>query len=131
VPIALTNRLVLEPEFGFVRFRDTQGQFDETFSILTLGAGLLFEIGESGADRIYAGPRLGIARISEYDEGPGTPTDESTTTLWLAGVLGGEFFLKPRFSLGGEVGLEWLELDDPDGSVLATTAEFRVRWYFP
>jgi hypothetical protein len=122
---------VLEPEFGFVRFKDTEGEFDETFSLLTLGAGLLFEIGDLGPDRIYAGPRLGVAHISESDEGPGAPSDDSTTSLWLAGVLGGEFFLKPQFSLGGEVGVEWLERGDPDRSVLATTGEFRVRWYFP
>jgi hypothetical protein len=131
VPIALNSRLVLEPEFGYVRFSDTDGEFDETFSLLTLGAGLLFEIGDSGPDRIYAGPRLGIVRVAESDEGPGAPSDDSSTNLWVAGVLGGEFFLRPRFGLGGEVGLEWLELDDSDGSVLATTAEFRVRWYFP
>ncbi|MEX1256877.1 MAG: hypothetical protein WEG36_04580 [Gemmatimonadota bacterium] len=72
--------------------------------------------------------------MSDSVEGPGVDDDDSNTNLWVAGVVGGEFFLKPRFSPGGEVGHEWLDVgddSDSDESVLATTAESRVRWNFP
>jgi hypothetical protein len=134
VPISLTDRVLLEPEVGLVRFSEEDGEFDETGTLLVLGAGVLFEIADSGDDRIYAGPRAGIVRFSTSSEGPGGETDDSTTNLSLAGVFGGEYFLKDRFSLGGEVGLEWLDLSDDsdaEGSLISTTAEFRVRWYFP
>jgi len=133
VPIVLTDRLMVEPEVGLIRASEDDDGSDETVTLLMIGAGLLFEIGDLGEDRIYAGPRLGLVRASFSEDFEGGEFSDSNTNLFLAGVLGGEFFLQPNFSLGGEAGLRYLDTgaDGSDGSLLTTTAEFRVRWYFP
>jgi hypothetical protein len=134
VPIVVTDRLMVEPEVGLVRASEEDDGLDETVTFLTIGGGLLFEIGDMGEHRIYAGPRLGIVRASFSEElDGGGEFSDSNTNLFLAGVLGGEFFLEPNFSLGGEAGVRYQGTgdDDSDGSLITTTAEFRVRWYFP
>jgi hypothetical protein len=133
VPIFVSDRLMVEPEVGLIRVSEDDGGTDETATFLTLGAGLLFEIGDVGDGRIYAGPRLGIVRASFSEEIDGGEFSDSNSNLFLAGVVGGEFFLQESFSLGGEAGLRYLDtggFDDSDGSLFTTTAEFRVRWYF-
>jgi hypothetical protein len=133
VPIGVTDRIMIEPELGIIRLSEEDDGFDETLTFLTIGAGLLFEIGDMGEHRIYAGPRLGIVRTSFSEElDGGGEFSDSTTNLFLAGVLGGEFFLEPNFSLGGEAGLRYQGTgdDESDGSLITTTAEFRIRWYF-
>ena len=67
-------------------------------------------------------------------------TVEGDITLLIAGVVGGEYFLVPGFSLGGEVGLNYLRMGDEDNdgpggaetdaSMIGIGTEFRVRWYF-
>jgi hypothetical protein len=102
--------------------------------VLRLGTGILFTISPGADGHIYAGPRIGILRHSTEVESGGVEVDDSDTDIFLAGVLGGEFFLQRRFSLGGEAGLEWLKFDEDDdeeASLLRTLAEFRVRFYFP
>ena len=132
VPIVVSDRFTVEPEVGIVRVSEEEGDVDETVTFLTVGAGLLFGIGDLGDDQIYIGPRVGLLRTSFSEEVDGGEFSDSNTNMFLAGVLGGEFFLQPSFSLGGEAGLRYLDTgsDGSDGSLFATTAEFRVRWYF-
>jgi hypothetical protein len=132
VPIVISDGLMIEPELGLVRSSEEEDETDETVTFLTVGAGLLFGIGDLGDGWIYAGPRLGFVRSSFSEELNGGEFSDSNTNMYIAGVLGGEFFLQPSFSLGGEAGLRYLDTgsDGADGSLFTTTAEFRVRWYF-
>lgn len=137
-----SDRFMFEPSLALFRYHyeessDTQ-TYSTTVSALRVGIGFLF-LSESGeAGRIYWGPRAAIAWNSRSDEAPGASDDDSFTDLSAALVTGGEYFLVPRFGLGGEIGLEYTRLGAPDygasidetRSILATVAEFRVRWYF-
>lgn len=142
VPIELSGSMILEPGIGFIRFHEETdsdfGDMEGTFTVLRLGAGLLFVHARPERGRIYVGPRLGITRFSSEVEIDGEEADDdSRTDLFLAGVAGGEFFLMPAFSLGGEVGLSYTRAgDDEDdaadssASVINMITEFRIRWYF-
>jgi hypothetical protein len=143
LPIQLGDRLIVEPSFGL--FRVSQSATDGPFSyetsgqLLRLGVGLLV-LGPAGQDgRVYFGPRAGMVRMASEYSSDGFSESQSRTDLVLAAVAGGEFFLLDRFSLGGEVGLEYVREGDEsgsgassvdsDGSMLRTTSELRVRWY--
>lgn len=133
-PLVISAHFMIEPGFGMVRLSESDDNFDETLTALTLGVGFLYLMPLGDSDRLYVGPRVGFVRLSESFSGPGVDEDDSSNNLWLSGVVGGEFFLRPRFSLGGEVGVRWLDAsaggDELDSSILSTTTEFRVRWYF-
>ena len=144
VPIMVTDAIMLEPGIGFFRINQSgddpfDGEFSFSATFLRLGAGLLFIVSPSERGRVYAGPRVGILRMSREVEFAGTQDDDSRTDLLLSGVVGGEFFLVPSFSLGGEAALHYLragdeESDDPnppdsDASMISIGTEFRVRWY--
>lgn len=131
LPIEVSDQLLIEPSLGLVRFSESMGNLDSTETFLSIGAGILFVIAGGSEDRIYIGPRVGFLRVSESISGPVVDADDSSTNLQIGGVVGGEHFLRPNFSLGGEAGLNYTSLDDIDGSILSTTAEFRIRWYFP
>lgn len=146
VPIVVSERLILEPSFGVFRV-DQEGEdflgdpYTYSATLLRLGVGALFagELGRSG--RVYVGPRVGVVRISTEQEQGAFDEESTRTDLALAAVTGGEFFLVDGLSLGGEVGLEWVRIGEEDvagepspaeekASLLRTTSELRVRWYF-
>ena len=143
VPIMVSERMMLEPGIGYTRLNTSIdsdfGSQEETTSVLQLNAGLLFMIVPADRGRVYAGPRVGIVRFSVEQEFDGASDEFKRTDLFLAGVLGGEFFLLPAFSLGGEASLNYLRMGEPDtdgdtgaevdGSLISLGAEFRVRWY--
>jgi hypothetical protein len=135
VPIMLTDRVMLEPGIGLLRFHEDDADTEETTTLLSLGTGLLLSVARGDDGHVYIGPRIGIIRFSSETEVGTIETEDSNTNLALAGVVGGEFFLRRSFSLGGEIGFAWNELDDDDtdedASLISTIAEFRVRWYFP
>lgn len=112
-----------------------------TATVYRVGAGVLFTR-DAGADgRAYVGPRVGLIRMSSEQEGDLTDRSESRMDVLLSLVAGGEYFLAPGFSLGGEVGLEWVHIGDTDitptpdvdveedMSLLRTVTGLRVRWY--
>lgn len=120
VPIQAGDQFVVEPFLGLVRM--SEGDFSET--LLRLGAGLLYLLDVSDDGRVYVGPRIGVIRSSVSNG-----FSASDTNLTLGGVVGGEYFLSSAFSLGGEGGLRWIDLNT--GSVISSFTEFRVRWYMP
>lgn len=115
VPLMAGERGMIEPSLGLLRV--SGDDFTDTF--LSLGSGFFLRMEPTDQGAMYAGPRVGLIRTSNAD---------SDTHLSLAGVAGGEYFLRSHFSLGGEVGLRWFDLNDV--SLLSTVSEFRVRWYF-
>jgi hypothetical protein len=134
VPIMLTDAVMLEPGIGLLRFSQDNDATESTQTFLSLGTGILFIVSHGDDGRIYVGPRVGIRRFSSETESGTVEVETDNTNLSLAGVVGGEYFLKRGFSLGGEIGVAWNEIGDDDAdedaSLVNTIAEFRVRWYF-
>lgn len=145
VPIDVSSRIIVEPGVGLFRVKETdEGDFGSeefTATALRLGLGALFVVAQPEQGRIYVGPRVGIARISATSDFADTESEMKRTDLTFSAVLGGEFFLFPAFSLGGEAGLNYQSRgeterdpdpgfeDDSEGTLLSLGTEFRVRWY--
>lgn len=144
-PIVLGNGIVVEPGIGYFRMKMTDdGDFGEselTVSAIRLNVGVLFVLASPERGRVYAGPRVGVTRLKTVSESDGEDGESKRMDLIFAGVAGGEFFLMPAFSLGGEIGLAYTSTgetefdpdpgfeDEEDLTVLGLTSEFRVRWY--
>lgn len=146
VPVMVTENVMLEPSLGLMRVSSEETDGTNTFStsrsIWRLGLGVLLTMPFGDEGRGYFGPRVGLYRLSESQESGSFDQSEKRLNLSLAGVTGAEFFLADRFSLGGEAGLEYVHMGQPDqepepsvdieedAGSLRTTAELRLRWYF-
>lgn len=135
LPILAGDRLMIEPGLG-LRYRNVSSEEGrEKASAVSVGAGILYLFPTEGRDRFYLGPRVGLVRVAVSAAGPGPDVDQTTLSLFVAGVAGVEFFIRQGISLGAEAGMRWLRHDTEAGasgsSFTATTAEIRARWYFP
>jgi hypothetical protein len=104
LPIGVTEKIRLEPEIGFAITRDER--------LYTLGLGLL---GMTRFERSagYAGLRAGTWNAEIHH---------------VSLVLGCEYFLSERFSLGGEVQLRSLFVDRD--LIVLTNSMLLIRFYF-
>jgi hypothetical protein len=135
VPIFLSPNLRVEPQLGLIAANGDGADFHQ----LDLGAGVLFGFVNAPQFNGYVGPRLVLSFVGdEQNFGGGLRRDTSGINLGLLGVVGGEWFPSPRFSLGveGQLGLTFVgdrNVDDaPDiegGSVLRTGALLFFRTY--
>ena len=146
VPFVVTDNIMVEPSIGFTRVNREQSGGGATasssISVFRLGVGVLMmsPLGDDG--RAYFGPRVGLIRTSQSEESETFDFSQEQLDFSIAGVTGAEFFLAEQFSLGGELGLEYVRAGNPDlepapdpdfeqgGSTLRILTELRVRWYF-
>ena len=145
VPFVLNDRLMIEPGIGLWRMSREGGDFDPdvTSTALRASVGLLISIAEPERGRFYAGPRIGLLRLASKYEFEGDDGEMTRMDLFAAAVAGGEAFLTPSFSLGGEASLNYYTMGeteyDPDpgfevnddASLLSIGGEFLIRWYMP
>jgi hypothetical protein len=127
VPIDITRHLRVQPEFGYQRQNDTESDSatlagrtmsystDETISNTWFGASVLYT---ARPDRFgwYAGGKGGLLRstLDEHASGAGVSSISESVTAdgYFAGaVLGGEYFLHDRFSLGVVINLMYQSID--------------------
>ena len=125
LPIGVSPTFRIEPMMGYARdsrkSSSPTSSFSESFSILRIGVGFLYVMPRSASFHLYAGPRLGIWRLrsEEKSTSPGFPTFSQTakqTNKFLSGVFGGEYFIIPAFSVGGEAQLTYTSYGDVDNS---------------
>ena len=144
VPIRVNPKFTLEPEVSLMRFSNEFGGATSSVSQTRLGVGFLGEIGaQENALHPYIGLRVGMTRITEEEpSGPSTTTTTKTTGWTIAGVVGGQHFFSPGFSLGGEVQLARTGFGEPKESpappfpsgsgklsIISTTGTVTVRWF--
>jgi hypothetical protein len=123
-PINVAPQLRLEPSLG-ISTSDGPGNDTSNF---TLGLGAFYVSRLAAQLDMYAGGRLKL-NFASVDAGT---TDDSGTDISLAGALGGEYYLVPRFSLGLEGQLGFFSNSDVSGddSGLFTTGLAFLRLYF-
>jgi hypothetical protein len=121
LPIAVSRELRLEPSLGIDTGDDT--------SNVTTGLGVFVLSRLAPAVDMYVGGRVKLNFASVDVPGGG---DESGTDFLLAGALGGEYYLAPRFSLGleGDLGFHADSDASGDDSGLFTTGLAFLRLYF-
>lgn len=161
VPVMIGKRVRLQPWVGYLRaslertssFVTSQTRFER----LTLGLAAHYLFPVKDALRVYVGGGFGFG-WSDIDDrasdgqGNSFASTEKRTDRLLNAVAGGEYFFSSRFSVGGEVRLDYVTFGDPeftqtitppppvppvpvppttqDLSVTQTSAQVTVRWYF-
>jgi hypothetical protein len=133
VPIQLGSRVRVEPELGIYKFNaEFEGSgFNGNFesSILRYGAGVHFLVGGTDEFRPYVGPRFGFIKQSNRQENTGSATqEEKRTDTYIGLVVGGEYFLTSRFSLGGEVQLNRVGMGDEEDSGTPSPSDTSVSF---
>jgi hypothetical protein len=143
VPIVLPGGMMVEPGLGLFRVREEDSEFDETatYTAVRASVAVLFALATPERGRFYVGPRVGVLRLTSVFEAEGDDGEVKRNDLFVAAIAGGEGFVTPALSLGGEASLNYYSLgeteydpdpgfeDDDDMSTLSLGAEFRVRWY--
>ncbi len=139
VPMRFSN-FKIEPEVGIYNFsynisapKDSTGTaVDYAYAFrstgIQIGAGFYYTEQLAGNLSAYFGPRAGIITYStEFDNyapaadseyGETSSTVESSRTDFYVGVtLGGEYFFSNAFSLGADVGFEYLSLGTESNTI--------------
>lgn len=155
IPVRISDTFIVEPAFSISTASDTvdpeEGDtLTDSASVIQLGIGLLYPIRLTEATRANVGARTGIVLVSADNEYTGADNTVETQSMsrsdfFFGLAVGGDYFLSPSFSLGGEVTLTYYSIGDPEytdtasddddtsttsGSVISTGAQLLVRWYF-
>ena len=161
VPVMIGQRFRLQPSVGYLRasLERTSSPFTSSSRVkrLTLGLAAHYLFPVKDALRIYLGGGVGLGWSKVEDrssdgQGRSFSSTEKRTDRLLNAVAGGEYFFSPRFSVGGEVRLDYVTFGDPESSqiiipppplppipppnvtedlsVTQTSAQITVRWYF-
>lgn len=124
-PMTVAPNFRIEPSIGIYTSNEPAGGVDTRD--LTLGIGAFVMKRLSPVVDMYMGGRLKL-NFAKVDLGP---VDDSGTDIVLAGAVGGEAYLAPRFSLGLEAQLGFYQNSDVSGddSGLYTTGLAFLRLY--
>jgi hypothetical protein len=136
LPISLSSNFRIEPEIGYYRYSGSDEDWEESYSILSIGCGI-FSVTQKGKVDIYYGLRLGLRSTSysyRYTWDGVDSVDESKTDFYIGPAIGGEYFFTKHLTLGGEIQLNYIfigQWDDGEGSesVIRTKPLIFVRWY--
>ncbi len=123
--IWVTDKTVVEPQFGFNRVEDE----NSSATMYRLGLGVLYNLTETEI-LPYLGFRI-TAAIASGD-------DDSYTDMIYSFVFGGEYFMSDHFSAGAEVRLNYADTDDKfspmfnigNASIISTEQVLNVKLYF-
>jgi hypothetical protein len=141
IPIRISPRVIIEPEFGLFRTSSEEGGSTSSFNNTRIGVGVLLGFPERGGLHPYIGPRLGWSRTSSESSFGGGGTFTTKMSGWNVGaVFGAHHFFSPHFSLGGELQLmrSSSSIDDVSGgtatdqsqSAVTTGGVAILRWFF-
>ncbi len=143
LPILTRRGLSVEPELSWVHssadFVDNQGggTDKQAVTVLRVGVGVMGQLAWVGPVRLYAGPRVGLVHTRVRDDpAAGTATSTASTSWYGALALGGECFVMPRASIGGEVGVQYERSSQEVAfftvktTDIALSGRLAARWYF-
>lgn len=108
-PMTIAPNFRIEPSIGIFTSNEPAGGVDTRD--LTLGVGAFVMKRLAPTVDMYMGGRLKL-NFAKADFGP---VDDSGTDIVLAGAVGGEAYLAPRFSLGLEAQLGFYQNSDVSG----------------
>jgi hypothetical protein len=159
VPIRVSSRIRLQPALGYWHFSedvyDAVSRFEQNLTQWSAGVALHYLFPLTEKVQTYVGPSFAFNRLSEsqltaFSPSPPTKRKANRTDKVLSAVAGGEYFFAPRFSMGGEIQIQYLmagnvessiePLPTPppvpvpapefDASVIQTNGQFVIRWFF-
>lgn len=140
MPIQIGQHLRIEPSLSIFTFSQNPAN---DLSAVALGTGVFYYFAPAQSQQVglYAGGRLNLFFLKNNQANPVGPEIETKETdLQLAAVLGGEYFVAPRFSVGAEaqLGLTWYGDQDVSGQPsvsrdafgLSTNGVIFLRFFF-
>lgn len=136
VPITF-GTVRLEPQFGYVRQRQSSEARTETASALTFGTGAFYRV-PFGTTIFLAGGRIGITREVRTLTPTDAPSERAATVnLFVGPSVGGEHYVSDHFSIGAEARFYYVNLgqreDAPperSASILRTGGAAFLRFHF-
>lgn len=143
-PVAFGEHLLLEPEVGMTRGKQTvevlgiRQEFRAT--IWRLGIGIFYRFPATEDLRVYLGPRFKWMRTTASEDDGTEKTEFAETDISIGAAAGGEYFFSSHFSLGGEAQFNYIDLGEPDveigdvvdlrRKIFTTDTLVMIRWYF-
>jgi hypothetical protein len=143
-PVAFGEHLLLEPEVGMTRGKQTLEVLDVKqelkATIWRLGIGIFYRFPATDDLRVYLGPRFKWIRTTASEDDGAQRTEFAETDISIGATAGGEYFFSSHFSLGGEAQFNYIDLGEPDVEVgdvvdlrrkiFTTDTLVIIRWYF-
>jgi len=126
LPMHLWDRIKIEPDLAYTEHSGSTSWSVPDFRDIRLGLGLFYLLGQDPV-RYYIGLRSGLVASWFQD------TERETLLAWFAGFAGGgEYFFNPRFSLGIELLLLYIDPDNSHarGYSISTLSQLMARFYF-
>lgn len=128
LPIQIGPYLRVEPSLSILTFSQNPAN---DLSAVGIGAGVFYYFVPAPVQQVgfYMGPRLNLYFLrNKQANPPGADVETKETDFQLAGVLGGEYFVAPRFSVGAEaqLGLTWYGDQDVSGQASVSRDAFGV-----
>jgi len=128
LPIQIGPHLRVEPSLSILTF--SQNPADD-ISAVGIGSGVFYYFVPAQAQQtgLYAGGRMNLFFLKNKVANPvGADVETTETDFQLVGVLGGEYFVAPRFSVGAEaqLGLTWYGDQDVSGQPSVSRDAFGV-----
>ena len=140
-PIHLGDRFMIEPAIYFHRDQDKRSSYTYIYEMNKLEIGL-FSVIERARTHLYGGFRLTRTHSSAeriYDDSEDNVKSQFWDTF-LTPTFGGEYFFSETFSLGGELGVQYLleSKTEDDDDYYNTNEEYHdtvsklfIRFYLP
>jgi len=109
LPINVGRHVRLEPLLDFFTARaDFPVSSDTAWESSTqIGLGLFMTTAPQEQFTVYFGPRIGYLHGSTKVNGPSGQTSTTSSGWFVAGALGGEYSVVSRFSVGGELKIQF------------------------
>ena len=130
VPANVNGVFRIEPQFGYASVRSSRDDNDQVVRQTRLGLTVAALV--PGTDVVLTpGARIRYVRLSSGSDRQSD--DDVDSALSVGPLLGGEYPFSARFSIGGEVGVEYrfysFERSSSDVSGVGTTAAVAVRFF--
>lgn len=141
VPYILSPGFRLEPEIGYFRVKQKAiidgDEIAEIATSYTIGVGIFPQKVYEGFT-LYYGGRIGYMSQKLRAEEPGNTDEETSSGLYLAPAIGGEYHFSNHFSMGAEAQILYSTLTneadgrtyDIDITLFNTRALVFFRFYF-
>lgn len=128
MPLQIGPSLRVEPSISILTFSQNPAN---DISAVGIGAGAFYYFVPAQAQQtgLYAGGRVNLFFLkNKVSNGAGAEIETTETDFQLAGVLGGEYFVAPRFSVGAEaqLALTWYGDQDVSGAPTISRDGFGV-----
>ncbi|MBM2816312.1 MAG: hypothetical protein HW421_3074 [Ignavibacteria bacterium] len=133
VPINFTKNFRCEPFFYYYNsnsaYQTETGskkiEKDETG--IALGTGIFYCFDANKSTVPYLGLKFGYGSNSSSSNASSSDFEDSQSIIMLSGVIGGDYFFSPNFSLGAEVNLNYQSYGEPTEK--SGTSEVKFKEY--